>query len=55
MKKLALRLEDLAVESFPATAADATPKGTVAAHEAARTLPLEDCFRSLFPTCGIYC
>lgn len=61
MKKLVLRLEALAVESFPAVAdngaaaENAAPKGTVAAHEAARTLPLEDCFWSAFPTCGIYC
>ncbi|HEX2204606.1 MAG TPA: hypothetical protein VHG91_14955 [Longimicrobium sp.] len=56
MKKLSLHLDDLAVESFPVAPSDAdAPKGTVAAHEAARTLPLESCFWSAFPTCGIYC
>lgn len=54
-RKLKLDPEELRVESFqPAPEAPAA-RGTVVGQEAARTLPLNDCFFSLFPTCGIYC
>lgn len=56
MTKLKLRMDELRVESFPVTAHAAEAHGTVQAHEAAApTMPIEYCFRSLFPTCGIQC
>jgi hypothetical protein len=54
MKKLKLDVEQLNVESFQAEAPARERQGTVQAH-AARTLPLDQCFFSVFPTCGIYC
>lgn len=56
MEKIKLNVEALRVESFAVTAAAAGERGTVRAHEAAApTMPIEYCFRSLFPTCGIQC
>jgi hypothetical protein len=56
MKKLKLQVDDLRVETFAVAAPDAEERGTVRAHEpAAATLPIQECFRSLFPTCGIQC
>lgn len=56
MKKLKLQVDELRVETFAVAAQAAGERGTVRAHEpAAATLPVQDCFRSLFPTCGIYC
>lgn len=59
MKKLKLQMDELRVETFAVAAVAAVvaeERGTVRAHEpAAATLPVQDCFRSLFPTCGIYC
>ena len=54
MKKLKLDVEQLNVESFQAEAPARERQGTVQAHEQ-RTLPLDQCFWSAFPTCGIYC
>jgi hypothetical protein len=53
MQKLKLDLETLAVQTFD-VAEESAQRGTVQAH-VAPTLPVEDCFRSVFPTCGIYC
>jgi hypothetical protein len=53
MQKIKLDLEVLVVESFEAAALPAE-RGTVQANEAP-TLPVQDCFFSVFPTCGIYC
>lgn len=56
MKKLKLQMDDLRVETFAVAAHSAEKHGTVRAHEAeAPTMPVEDCFFSLFATCGIYC
>lgn len=56
MKKLKLQMDDLCVETFAVAAQAAPERGTVQGHApAAATLPVQDCFRSLFPTCGIYC
>jgi hypothetical protein len=55
MTKLKLRMDELRVESFPVEVRAAEARGTVRAHEAAPTMPVEYCFRSLFPTCGIQC
>lgn len=54
MKKLKLDVEQLNVESFQAAAPAGERRGTVQAHEQ-RTLPLDQCFFSVFATCGIYC
>lgn len=56
MKKLKLQVDELRVETFAVAAQAPEERGTVRAHEPqVATLPLEVCFRSLFPTCGIYC
>jgi hypothetical protein len=56
MKKLKLHVDELRVETFAVAAQSADARGTVRAHEPeAATLPLQECFRSLFPTCGIQC
>ena len=54
MKKLRLNLDELNVDSFEAAAPAQAERGTVQAHEQ-RTLPLDQCFFSVFATCGIYC
>ncbi len=56
MQKIKLDIEALNVQTFKVTP-DSDPgssRGTVQAHQAP-TLPVQDCFFSLFPTCGIYC
>jgi hypothetical protein len=56
MKKLKLQVDALRVESFPVAAPAGEKPGTVRAHEAeAPTQPVQYCFFSVFPTCGIYC
>jgi hypothetical protein len=55
IRKLKLNPEELRVESFEAAPKAPDARGTVVGQEAARTLPLNDCFFSVFPTCGIYC
>ena len=57
MTRMSLRVEELRVESFAVQPGDARRGPAVLGDDqaAARTLPLEDCFRSVFPTCGIYC
>jgi hypothetical protein len=56
MKKLKLQVDALRVETFAVAAEAAEARGTVQAREAqAPTMPVEYCFRSLFPTCGIQC
>lgn len=55
MQKIKLDVENLDVQTFQVTPdADTGSRGTVQAHQAP-TLPVQDCFFSLFPTCGIYC
>ncbi|HEX8320951.1 hypothetical protein [Longimicrobium sp.] len=55
MQKIKLDIEALDVQTFQVTPdADTGSRGTVQAHQAP-TLPVQDCFRSVFPTCGIYC
>jgi len=55
MQKIKLDIETLEVQTFQVTPdANADSRGTVQAHQAP-TLPVQDCFRSVFPTCGIYC
>jgi hypothetical protein len=55
MQKIKLDIEALDVQSFQVTPdAENGSRGTVQAHQAP-TLPVEECFRSVFPTCGIYC
>jgi hypothetical protein len=61
MKKLALDLESLAVESFDPQPTDAAGRpGTVRAHDAAAaemivSQPVSNCLPSACATCGIYC
>ncbi|HST60712.1 MAG TPA: hypothetical protein VLK84_18575 [Longimicrobium sp.] len=56
MKKLKLQIDELRVETFAVAAQTAETRGTVQAHDAAApTMPVQYCFFSLFPTCGIYC
>jgi hypothetical protein len=56
MKKLKLQIDELRVETFAVAAQAAKERGTIQAHGAeAPTMPLDVCFRSVFPTCGIYC
>jgi hypothetical protein len=55
MQKIKLDIETLNVQTFQvAPDADSSSVGTVQAHQAP-TLPVQDCFRSVFPTCEIYC
>jgi hypothetical protein len=55
MQKIKLDVEALDVQTFQvAPDADTASLGTVQAHEAP-TKPVQDCFFSVFPTCGIYC
>lgn len=56
MTKLKLQIDALRVETFSVAAPPAEKRGTVQAHEAAApTQPVQYCFFSVFPTCGIYC
>ncbi|MBW3572270.1 MAG: hypothetical protein KY467_14305 [Gemmatimonadetes bacterium] len=55
MKKLKLDVDELIVEGFGAAAAVREPLGTVEAHDNNKTLPLDQCFSSIVPTCSIYC
>ncbi|HYW10211.1 MAG TPA: hypothetical protein VE913_24815 [Longimicrobium sp.] len=54
-RKLKLDPEELRVESFQPAPEPVAGRGTVVGQEAPPTLPLNQCFFSLFPTCGIYC
>jgi hypothetical protein len=55
MQKIKLDPETLRVQTFEvAPRDDSASRGTVQAHQAP-TLPLQDCFFSVFPTCQFHC
>lgn len=50
MHKIRLKIDDLAIESFPTGRADATKAGTVRAHAA--TYIFQGCGQTQFQTCA---